>query len=760
MESYEEFCLQSVATLQEEGKFKAATCEPMVTYSSVIVFCGKAALSPLLDAEQRQHMRHLKRGAVQLERQQRSKPSAQVSDKARHQVPRGEAEKSDIPNETTLNSYMLITDSPGLPLEHRVNLQTVSRPTPLLNGLLAEKEKSDEEDMSTDSLLKQTQEHVKRELSREWSKGVVPTPSPEPVSEGEMFSPNRGTELGRGPVGTPEIHQNVSGPKPQEPASTTGPAGQCLWRPSPESGLGPCKMRPFSTGSIRVVFPAMPGEGAALSERREVPPGASWSPDRWSSASSGDADRRNTRGSHRSGCHCAVSPMWETCGPGPIGLLSTSRWVCQTVNTHLRSDPAGLDHIDRSQERTARFMAGVTVRPSSWHNSNRSFQGENLSPHRPMPRVSLAVKLGEEPDDPRGPCDKTGTAFLRQAGDAHATNTEEARRRARVLEEMQRHLEENHASQKSLLLAQQEKEQQCLRRVRAPSTTGLQNKMWSEFEEAERRLSQQARAKLQTPANDGAMNPTAATPGRCQGFPSPVTNETFPSPQSPIYLRGPLWSAHKPQARPSQILEAEQRRVLFRIGAVARGFLVRRLLKTHKIQHLCQTVTDTRDFIRSFQTAGPQKRSPFSAQDLSLQDRVRAQLRAALYDIHEIFFEMPPADRWALLQQDRELCAEKKQRDTEKAKKERERAALSAATQRSLDRKKREGQTAKVMQKPKSPTPVGSCKCVRSQHRVQKPSQVQKGVLSQLKRQGSWYTKTPEARVQRLDNLKKQQSLG
>ncbi|XP_049601032.1 uncharacterized protein [Syngnathus scovelli] len=742
MESYEEFCLRSVAALQEEGNFKAATCEPMVTYSSAIVICGKAALSPLLDAEQRQHMRHLKRGAVQLERQQRSKPSAQVSDKARHQVPSGEAEKSHIPKETALNSYTLITDSPILPLEARVDLQTVSRPTdPLLNGLLAEEEKSDEEDMSPDSLLKQTQEHVKRELSREGSKGVVPTPSPEPVSEGEMFSPNRGTELGRGPVSPPEIalHQNVSDPKPQESASPPGPAGQCLWRPSPESGLGLRKPRPFSTGSLRVVFPGMPGECAALSERRKVPPGASWSPDRWSSASSGDADRRNTRGSHRSGCHCAISPMRETCGPGPIGLSSTSRGVCQTVDTQLRSDPAGLDNIDRSQERTARFIAGVTVRPSSWYNSNKSFQGENLSPHRPMPRVSLAVNLGEEPDDPRGPCYKTGTAFLRQAGDVHATNTEEAWRRARVLEEMQRRLEEEHASQISLLLAQQEKEQQCLRR---------------EFEEAERRLSQQARAKLQTAANDGAVNPTAATPGCCQGFPSPVTsNKTFPSPQSPIYLRGPLWSVHKPQARPSQILEAEQGRVLFRIGAVARGFLVRRLLKTHKIQHLCQTVTDTRDFIRSFQTAGPQKRSPFSAQDLSLQDRVRAQLRAALYDIHEIFFEMPPADRWALLQQDRELCAEKKQRDTEKAKKERERTALSATTQRSLDRKKREGQATKVMQKPKSPTPVGSCK-------VQKPSQVQKGVPSQLKRQGSWYTKTPEARVQRLDNLKKQQSLG
>lgn len=39
------------------------------------------------------------------------------------------------------------------------------------------------------------------------------------------------------------------------------------------------------------------------------------------------------------------------------------------------------------------------------------------------------------------------------------------------------------------------------------------------------------------------------------------------------------------------------------------------------------------------------------------------QLRAALYDIHDIFFEMLLGDRLALLQQDRELRAERKLRD-------------------------------------------------------------------------------------------------
>lgn len=45
-------------------------------------------------------------------------------------------------------------------------------------------------------------------------------------------------------------------------------------------------------------------------------------------------------------------------------------------------------------------------------------------------------------------------------------STEETQRRAHALEDMQRHLEEEHALQMSLLLAEQEKEQHRLRLVR------------------------------------------------------------------------------------------------------------------------------------------------------------------------------------------------------------------------------------------------------------------------------------------------------
>lgn len=45
-----------------------------------------------------------------------------------------------------------------------------------------------------------------------------------------------------------------------------------------------------------------------------------------------------------------------------------------------------------------------------------------------------------------------------------------------------------------------------------------------------------------------------------------------------------------PPCRVPQVLTAEQQRAFCRIGAIIRGFLTRRLLKTEKIKHLRQTV--------------------------------------------------------------------------------------------------------------------------------------------------------------------------
>nr|XP_057906213.1 centriolar coiled-coil protein of 110 kDa-like isoform X2 [Doryrhamphus excisus] len=777
MESYEEFCLQRVSMLQEKGTF-----EPLAKTYSVIVFCGKAVLSPVLNAEQRHEMCNFRRMAVQREadqrNQQRNKLPVQVvasgitqsgdlADKETketqdnekplckvQQLPMDGLEKSSASKPATLCGYTLITDSPSLPKDPGIglqaNLQLISPTVP--NGLIAGDEervetedKSDEEDMSLDSLLKQTKEDYQQ--STNGSEVLIPTSE----ANSEKESPKGGVEFGfslhHSPLGAPQtpFHQTVH--DPQQPLSPCIP-DHLIRRPSPESSFSPHvqrrKPRPFSTGNINISFLGMTGDRSGLSD-----------PNHWSSVETESV--LNRRGSRQSS-FCASSPVREKnspmspSGPSPIGqperLSSTFRRRSHTMDSQLGTNQAGSDHIDRSQERTPRFMAGVvTISPSSRRNLNaplnKSYKLENRSPYLQQAHVTpelTQAKHRTDLDDPQGPCD------------LHA-NTEETQRRA--LENMQRRLEEEHALQMSMLLAEQEKEQQRLR---------------LELEDTERRLREQESVRLLTSdacrwnglpgvsMSTSGISPAHVPAERSPGysFPSPISpNVTSPSVQSPTFLRGSIWASGKPHTRLSQVLTAEQQRALCRIGAIARGFLIRRMLKTHKVKHLRQTITDTQAFISSFQSEAPFKR--VSEQDLCLQERVRAQLRAALYDIHELFFEMPLEDRLALLQQDRELCVEKKLRDMDKAKSHKEKVILSAATQRALDRKKREGespgQARKVMQKPKSPTPI----------RVQKSSQVQKSVPSQLNRQGSWYKKTPETRVKRMDNmknLKKQHSLG
>ncbi|XP_061892229.1 uncharacterized protein LOC133642177 isoform X2 [Entelurus aequoreus] len=771
MDRYEEFCLQSMSMLQEEGEFKK-TCEPLTRTYSVILFHGKAVLSPLLNDEQRHEMCNYRRMAVQLEADQRNpqKNKLPIQDqdiltscnvqsvepesketqdgnkpacKVQH-LRKDEVQKSSVSKSAAVSGYTLITDSPGLPKVPGIGtvLQPISPVAPI--GLIANdnvkvdtEDKSDEEDMSMDSLLKQTKdEHVRKDQSRDGSKGLLPTS--EAITE--IKSPKSGVEFGfslhHSPLGPPQtfIHQTVYDlPQSALPCIPD----RCIRRPSPESSCRR-KPRPFSTGNIHISFLGMPGEGSELSDWEEAP-----SPDHWSSV--GGERFPNRKGSRQSTV-CTNSPVWEThssmspSGPNLFGqpehLSSTFRRRSHTMDSQLGTNQP--DYIDRSQERTPRFMAGVvTVCPTSRQNSvaplNKSYKIE--SPTSYLRRVHVTPELAQgkhwtHPSDPRGPRDVvTSPTFLRHA--ANANNTEvETQRRAEALEDIKKRLEEEHALQMSVLLAEQEKEQQRLR---------------LDLEEAERRLREQESVHPQNCATWNGLlagiSPTNASaersPGHSIGFPSPISSDfTPPSLQSPVYIRGPIWAASKLHARESQVLTTEQQRALCRIGAIARGFLIRRLLKTHKIKYLRQTIMDTKAFISSFQTEGPPKK--VSEQDLCLQERVQAQLRAALYDINEIFFEMPLKDRLALLQQDRELCVEKKLRDMDKAKSHKEKVILSAATQRSMDRKKREGESPgqgrKVMQKPKSPTP-----------------------------NRSWYKKTPETRVKRMDNvknLKKQHSLG
>ncbi|XP_035195049.1 centriolar coiled-coil protein of 110 kDa isoform X2 [Oxyura jamaicensis] len=344
-----------------------------------------------------------------------------------------------------------------------------------------------------------------------------------------------------------------------------------------------------------------------------------------------------------------------------------------------------------------------------------------------------------------------------------------------AFEEMRKRLEEQHAQQLSILIAEQEREQEKLqkeleeqeRKLKGKkvatteieiSKVNINSRMELEWRKSESGLLESVQSQLETVHN---TNSTSI------GFAHTTTPNTFTSTsETSFYLWGPSGggviktSVSRPsnriKTRWTQVFSPEIQMKFSKITAVAKGFLTRRLLQTEKLKHLKQTVKDTMEFIRNFQSEAPLKRGSVSAQDACLHERVMAQLRAALYDIHDIFFTMEASERMNILRHDREVRKEKMLRQMDKVKSPRERATLSTATQKSLDRKKymkasEMGMPSKkIIIKQKSP-----------ESRVLQPNQGQNAPVHRLLcRQGSICRKNPKKEAKCCDNLRRQHSLG
>ncbi|XP_019350331.2 centriolar coiled-coil protein of 110 kDa isoform X4 [Alligator mississippiensis] len=256
------------------------------------------------------------------------------------------------------------------------------------------------------------------------------------------------------------------------------------------------------------------------------------------------------------------------------------------------------------------------------------------------------------------------------------------------------------------------------------------------------------------------VNKNVSSDSTAKGFANTVTPNSFVSTSdTPFYLWGPSSggvskiSAARPisraKSRWSQVFSPEVQMKFNKITALAKGFLTRRLMQTEKLKYLRQTVKDTMEFIKNFQSEAPLKRGTVSAQDASLHERVIAQLRAALYDIHDIFFIMEVSERMSILHHDREVRKEKMLRQMDKVKTSRERVTLSTATQKSLDRKK--FMKAAEMGMPNKKVIV---KQKTSEARVLQPNQGQNAPIHRLLcRQG-----TPKTSVKGVEQNRKKSS--
>lgn len=152
---------------------------------------------------------------------------------------------------------------------------------------------------------------------------------------------------------------------------------------------------------------------------------------------------------------------------------------------------------------------------------------------------------------------------------------------------------------------------------------------------------------------------------------------TSPSSVSPSRLGDTLTSAATATtaAQPSPELSERYRPLLL---AAVKGFLTRRLLRSERVAQLVRTVRDTQQLLQTL--------NPGSRQDVLLQERVALQLRAARYEVSDIFFGLSTSERMQLIGWDREAAREKELR--RQSGQPRRKSSLSAATQKSLERKK------------------------------------------------------------------------
>ncbi|CAL8269292.1 unnamed protein product [Gadus morhua 'NCC'] len=132
------------------------------------------------------------------------------------------------------------------------------------------------------------------------------------------------------------------------------------------------------------------------------------------------------------------------------------------------------------------------------------------------------------------------------------------------------------------------------------------------------------------------------------------------------------------------------------VAAAVKGFLTRRLLRTGRVQQLRRTARDTQQFLQAFENQSPGGREGLcSRQDGLLWERVTLQLRSVRYEIHDVFFRLTAAEKMQLIRWDREL-----KQQTGPPGRVVGKSSLSAATQKSLERKRRLMMQQKVPDRP------------------------------------------------------------
>ena len=139
-----------------------------------------------------------------------------------------------------------------------------------------------------------------------------------------------------------------------------------------------------------------------------------------------------------------------------------------------------------------------------------------------------------------------------------------------------------------------------------------------------------------------------------------ATNATLKSGAPPPIVPADM---NRNELQSNSICDALVKHKLFRLPAMVRGYLTRRLYKCHEVEELKKTLTDTVIELMSFDIDRIDDVS-LTSKDIELHLMIAQQMDRTLDRIHEIFFRIPMSERMAFIsrQRARELDVKQKSR--------------------------------------------------------------------------------------------------
>jgi centrosomal protein CEP110 len=134
-----------------------------------------------------------------------------------------------------------------------------------------------------------------------------------------------------------------------------------------------------------------------------------------------------------------------------------------------------------------------------------------------------------------------------------------------------------------------------------------------------------------------------------------------------VVFMDPLFRPKRELRIPPEVNDPGMQGKFARATAAGKGFLVRRLLKTEKLQMIIQTIRDTVELVLKLYEEVPQLKvrgwKGVNTEDADLCRRLFQQLTGACASFHDVFFKLTTPQRMAIIASDREKMKAKEMKN-------------------------------------------------------------------------------------------------